>query len=378
MKLKLLILMVIFSLATACGNSGKNYVFVIDTSGSMAYTGNTIEKVKKQMPELMEIVQEGDTVTLVKFDEKPVVGESRKINSDEDKNDILKEIQNIKAEGYYTDMSLLIEALQEFQDKHADEKVFIVVLSDGLDDPSPENKNRERVDLKEYRSDQEGPVNDYYIYYISLGQAKSDALEKGLKTVSSEVKTIESKADVREVTPEGKSQDSKASDSRPGKVNDTQDLGISTVASDIKQKNVLFSMKENIYVIAAIIGLLLIGLLFLLVNLLGKKKKLVGRLLYQSAESKNFQNVYNLAKVEGGKLIIGSKRGSNLRISDLGIPRDMIFKPVSKGGLFYLKPVGKSASLINFLDQKVKGRISFGDKFKIGNYTFEYNNDKAN
>ena len=372
MKIKLVLSIAAFGLITACSEPGKNYIFVVDTSGSMTYKGNTIEKVKKQMPELLDIVKKGDSVTLIKFDEKPVVNDPIQINSEEDKKHILKEIQAIRAEGAYTDMSSLIETLKEVTQKRSlDEKSFIVVLSDGMDDPAPVKGGRNPIDLKQYQSDVKGPVNDYYIYYLSLGKTKSKNLEKGLKTVSSQVKTIEPKADHKAGAKKGESAAS-------GAANDASDIGIGSVAADIRQKNVLFLMKDNLLLFSAIAGLFSIGLLFLLVNLFGKKKKLNGKLIYQTSDGKSYRSVLNLGKIEGGRLIIGSKRGSNLRISDLGIPREIVIKPGNKSGLNYLRPVGKSASLINFLDQNVKGRISYGDKFRIGNYIFEYNNDKEN
>ncbi|MDH5657554.1 MAG: hypothetical protein OEZ34_16690, partial [Spirochaetia bacterium] len=70
MKLKILFFALILGAFTACGNSGKNYVFVIDTSGSMTFQNRTIDKVKKEMPKLLDLVQIGDRITLVEFDDE--------------------------------------------------------------------------------------------------------------------------------------------------------------------------------------------------------------------------------------------------------------------------------------------------------------------
>ena len=64
MKLKTIFAALLLSIfAAACGGSGKSYLFVIDTSGSMTYQDNTIAKVKKQMPQLNELEVEIDEIT---------------------------------------------------------------------------------------------------------------------------------------------------------------------------------------------------------------------------------------------------------------------------------------------------------------------------
>ncbi|MDH5654947.1 MAG: hypothetical protein OEZ34_03505, partial [Spirochaetia bacterium] len=230
------------------------------------------------------------------------------------------------------------------------------------------------------------PVNDYYIYYLSLGKTKSAALEEGLKTVSPRVKTLESKTDDHKegtAAKDGAGIGNQAATDDP-KNNTAEDvsekkggeLPIDEIAADIKKQNFIYSLKDNMIFWIALFGLLLIAILFLLISL--RKGKFAGRLVYKPQGPGAISSIYNLKKIETGKLIIGSKRGNNLRISDLGIPKEIVLKPIKKGGLDFLRPVGKSSSLIEFLDQKTKGRISFGDKFRIGNYIFEYNNGKEN
>jgi len=328
----------------------REFIFVIDSSGSMAGKKDTIGKFKRTMPKLLETVNTGDTVTLISFDEKTMTRKTVHIESEADLQQILDSVNRIKATGMYTDFVALIRDLKgkveaENRDKN---NLIIVVLSDGLDDPRP-GKRQGEFSLEAVRAEKEGPVQEPYIYYVSLGKMKSKELEKGLSSLSSSVKTIEA--------------------------TEADQTGLGRVSEEIAWKKIwdLF-YPVGFYVLAAI---LLIPTFFFLIGKLFRGPDLSGQLVYYPDGLGQVRNYYNLKKLKSNRMTIGNSYGSNLKIKDLGIPGPLFFLSKRVKGSDLIIPLGKSSTLINFLEQKRQGTIQNGDKFKIGNYVFEYKDEAS-
>ncbi|MBI3394970.1 MAG: hypothetical protein HY042_03970, partial [Spirochaetia bacterium] len=196
----------------------------------------------------------------------------------------------------------------------------------------------------------------YYVYYVSLGTLHDPKLESRLKSMSSQVKMVETKKG-----------------GTPG-----QETGLDNVSKDIAYTSwfgpIQKFLKANwMWVAAALGGLIILWVLFLLIKKFRNRYKVAGKILYyEDGVSFPMKSEYTLGKLNAPVFSIGSPIGSNLRIKTLGVAQKFSFRAKAAKGENYLVPVGKPASLIKYVAQKSKGLLSNGDKFKIGNFIFEY------
>lgn len=357
-----------------CG-SNKDYLVVVDTSGSMQEK-NTFKRVKDSMPKLLDALKKGDTVTVMRFDTEVQAGSTIKITGDADRAAITKEIESMKAQGSYTDMAKMLLAVREKVKAMKDEgkTAHIVVLSDGLDDPRPEGgKKRGSVDIGKYRDQEGGPVQDAFIYYISLGDISNPALEEQLKKLSPQTKTYLAGNRAGDAGKPG----SVGKDGKP--VQATPEQAMAEVGSDVS-KNDWLSYVKKYWIYAA--GLVLLGLLIYLAILLFRKlaegESLYGTILYypEGIQFPN-KNTFTLDKVGKAAVTIGARQGNRLRIKDLGTNEVFSFKGKKVGPNLCLKPLGKSARNIQFLSQRQQGLVSPGDRFRLGDYSFIFNDEEA-
>lgn len=369
MKRSLLSLLLAFSMVgfAACGG-GKDYLVVIDTSGSMQ-ARDTLKRVKQAMPKVLESVKNGDTITLMNFDSETRLGSATKIESDADREKIKKEVEGLKAVGAYTDMASMLLAVQEKVKsmKDAGKTAHVIVLSDGLDDPK---LKRTKLDLGKYRDQEGGPVNDAFIYYISLGEISNPALEAQLKQLSPQTKTYlagNRVADPKD--PKGQTTGQQV----------TPEQALSNVGEDVQKNNWLSYLKKyGPYVLGAILLVLLILLIIWLVGRMQRGDALYGNVLYypEGIQFPN-RNTFTLNKIGTAALTIGSRQGNRLRIKDLGTTETFSFKGKKVGPNMCLKPLGKSARNIQFTSQRQQGLISPGDRFRIGEYSFVFNDEES-
>jgi hypothetical protein len=327
----------------------NDYIYVIDASGSMAGGGNTLQKVKGRIPDLLGTVQKGDTVTIIVFDESARVIDSRTIESDRDIQELIDRVNRVEAVGPFTDFEMLISDLQGRVQGNESENRFIIVLSDGKDDPRP-GQRREKVSLEPYRTEKRGAIQEPYIYYVSLGKIKSGVLEAGLKKISDKTKTVETQ----------------------GANGDADATGLTAVKEDITKKNMLdLGLRYGAIGAAVMIA---VALLVYLLNRFQNRYTLSGDLTYYELGNP-LKNTYHLKKLKASTMTIGSAYGSNLKIKDPAFVTPFYLRALKKRGLRCLVPYGKNLEMVNFLVQKQKGIIQNGDKFKIANYIFEYSDE---
>lgn len=389
----------------ACGSGTRDYVLVIDTSGSMS-AGNqkTIQKVRRSMASFMETVNPGDTVTLLGFDKSTRPIGTYKINSAADRVAPIQAVQNLDAWGSHTYMKSMVssvrETVQELEGKGRN--VIVVIMSDGKDDPPPgERKNRLQLSSIQ-ASEAERTVQDTFIYYVSLGKLKDPQLEAELKKLSPVVKTIE-----RKPTPaatKAKSADAKAKGATTAASGDAKakddatnakgagddqaaeeaatpagdesqvaadEIGLTEVAEDIDSRSWYDQLKS----IGKIVAPILFGIL-LLVWLSRKWKnrhKVSGNLKYYEADVGAPSKInFSLGKVGKSAILVGSKVGADLRVRQSGLPRNVSLKAYRKGGEDFLKTGGSDDAFFKFMTRQQDDLISKGDKFRLGNYVFEY------
>ncbi|MBI3911530.1 MAG: VWA domain-containing protein [Armatimonadetes bacterium] len=123
-------------------------VFCLDTSGSMQKQGR-FEAAKSLLAQQIRETQPGDVIYVIAFDSNdyPIgrldVGED---GSPEAKEQLLAKIQVLKAKGRYTNLDEPLQAAKAFLlEERAPGARKILILSDGLSDPSPDHS---KLDLK--------------------------------------------------------------------------------------------------------------------------------------------------------------------------------------------------------------------------------------
>jgi hypothetical protein len=339
-----------------------DYYLVVDTSGSMA--GSTLKRVKEKLPALLESVRDGDRVFIIKFDEKAESLGEYTIRSAEDRRAVENRILELEARGPYTDMKQLISYLKEITRSEnigtENPKQYIVILSDGIDDPRPGRSSRkDRIDLRQYEAADKLPVQEPYIYYVYLGDSARAADQEGLKEKLKEVTT-----EVKVVTPA-----------------DTADTGLDTVRKEIEATRtgqpwwsvLLAKAKEFPLWIWGCIAAVLLLLLWILVRAFRPKRSLEGTLsFYQASEHRSMAREVNLHKFQRDDLTIGSQSGSVIRIRDKEFPAQIRLKAKRSGRDFLFGIAKKDLQRMEFLVQKKRGVVSSGDRFRIANYIFEY------
>ena len=127
----------------AMGNVG---VFCLDTSGSMKCHG--FEAAKNVLIEHIDATKQGEIIYVIAFHTNDyllgrlAVGE----NSNKDREASINKVKELKADGKYTNIDEPLQAAKALLlEERAQGKRRIVVLSDGISDPSPDH---EKVDLK--------------------------------------------------------------------------------------------------------------------------------------------------------------------------------------------------------------------------------------
>jgi len=374
-----------------------DYYLVIDTSGSMA--DGTIDKVKSTLPVLLQSVHLGDKVSLIRFDSDAQSVAEFTIQSDTDIAAIANEVQSLKATGLHTDIGRLIEFLKEHTRSvsEIERRQYIVILSDGIDDPPPpaskakKNTKQSKVSLSEYEAKDKLPVQEPFIYYVDVsnGQSKQDRNT-----------SVNDHTDTNEANSANKNQLNENLQELSGEVNvikpdltdsNNDNLGFDSLQQDINAHRaseqdwqekckatwsaVVLWAKSVPWWVWLIVGLVVLLLLWLFWKWTRPGQPLEGVLsFYGEDEHPSLAKDVSLRKFRRNDVTIGSASGSMVRIKSREFPKQLRFKVSRKGQGFRLKTSKKDLQTIDFMIQKTKGYISSGDRFRIKQYIFEYNN----
>lgn len=127
---------------------GDVLVFCLDTSGSMQKQGR-FEAAKSVLTQQIRDARPGDVVYVIAFDSNdyPIgrldVGEDGSVDA---KEQLIAKLQGLKARGRYTNLDEPLQAAKAFLlEERAPGARKILILSDGLSDPSPDHSP---LDLK--------------------------------------------------------------------------------------------------------------------------------------------------------------------------------------------------------------------------------------
>ncbi|MBR33057.1 MAG: hypothetical protein CMN77_17295 [Spirochaetaceae bacterium] len=363
---------------TQCGDNGRDFYMVMDTSGSMS--SGTMDKVHDSLPQITDLLKKGDRVHLIRFDETAYLEKTVEVDGELDRAEVLSWVDKLQAKGRYTDIAAMLQSLKQIQAENTPEgrKAFFIVLSDGKDDPAPDSRKK-TINLADFRAKDAPPgPTESFVYYISLGPEKSAELEEGLKGISPDVKTVDTRAQNQPGT-DGQTAANGEGDSGQNAMDTTRDgeIDLSGPAQDIEEKSSTFwgslwnKIKANWKWVAGAAAALLALLLLIWLWIRGRKAHVLkGQLhFWEASTHPDLGKTVRLNKLAGKKVTLGSKPGSKIRIKDLDA-KPLVLKGTTKKGIPVLKPSGTKG--IEFSSQKTKGLISPGDSFTLGNYKFEY------
>lgn len=370
----------------------NEYYIVIDTSGSMA--AGPFLQIQKNFNDLLSLIKKDDALYLISFNSKPQILKKIDGYSPEQQEELQNLIQTLKPHGLHTDFYALLNFLQELTKQSKDEiiedeeniikiqkKQFIIILTDGKDDPE---EKRKLLNLKDYEVKEELPVKDKYVYYISFADRKSEELQKGLETISPNVKTIERPIEHSKEQQKVDNQDSL----NKSETTNQDSSGIQELKQDIieKQKEkkdsfyntsflekFFYLIKNNALVVALILLILL--LLIFLFFWKFKPKPLKGELIYyQVGDHPSMGRTVKLSRFEKKKLTIGNDPVCLIKIKEFDFPKKIDLIAVDKSDGFNFRVPRKFLKDIQIISNKEsKSNVIYpGDKFKIKNYIFEY------
>lgn len=401
----------------ACGGSARDYVLVVDTSGSMEVgteeRKSTMNKVRRSMQSFMQSVNPGDTVTLLGFDAETRNLGTFSINSEADRAGPVNAVRDLEASGRHTFMKAMVSSVSETvrELEGRGRNVIVVIMSDGKDDPPP-GETDNRLALAEIQDTTASAGNerlvDTFIYYVSLGKLKDPSLEAELRKLSPDVKTIEkqskpasqsnsgakgaaasgtagdsgkSMADANGTQAEGAGAgaagEGDAAADAEGADADGDEIGLSEVAQDVADR----SWYKQLKAIGTIAAPIIFGILFLiwLWRKWQNRHKVNGTLTYYEADvGSPLKNNFDLAKTQKSAVAVGSKVGADLKVRQSGLPRNISLKAVHKSGEDFLKPASADEALFKFNTRQQDELISKGDSFRLGNYVFEYGDGEKN
>lgn len=137
MKQVALILLCFFLCVLAPAAAEKDVVILLDVSQSVFSEFTSIREylIKGTLEKQMDL---GDYFHLLTFADDPRVELSRRINTEEDIEAVLKEILLLYPFGQYTDLVAALQFLNSYTESLPDErKKVVVILTDGIHDPPP-------------------------------------------------------------------------------------------------------------------------------------------------------------------------------------------------------------------------------------------------
>jgi hypothetical protein len=311
--------------------------------------------------EFITPLQANDMVQLITFDLDVNIFPPIKIKSEDTKDAVIKMIQGIKADGQATFTSLMLKKLfieaKKINADYPNYYVSAVVLSDGYDWPP---QGQRKIDIKDYVSkDEKSSMKDWFVHYIALG-----VLDKKVGE------------DLKKLAPKTKLKKIEISDIKDKKELPTE---VKKIDQEVEKKIIQEEeAKPLIWLnpVAIILYIILIGGITYFFIWRQKKLVMVGTLAYwNNSKEKEEATVIDFLNHKKSKFAIGREKSNNLYLSDFSSKIPLIIKAQMKNSfiVMVLDWKGKNRRLLKFHTQSRKDRLSDGDLFSLGNYSFRYN-----
>ncbi len=332
------------------GPSGRDFLIVVDTSGSMA-RDKLLEQVKVGVRRLLdETARKNDSVTLYSFDEDLEARGSFTLSEPDSRARLMQSVEALSVQPRNTDMVKLILRLRDIsrQSQRKDRDQVIVILSDGEDAPDPRGRSRPRLDLAKFRSPEKFPVQEKYIYYVALRNQQTAGMVAGLEgAVGGKVKPI-------------------------GKGGPDEVAG--AIGTDLSIQALWKLFLTYWPYLAGLVGLILVVLLalFFLARYRRANQPEGFLMFYEDGVQSPMKSALRLDRIQSNRFVIGARTGADFRVRGLGSNDLFAFRCRREKDRCRLQPTGPTGAKVQPLVQKEKGFFQFGDRFKIGNFVFEY------
>lgn len=366
MKKSLVICCVLFLLTSILGCSSdsdftgkKDVILVLDTSMSMIGHGgsNIMPGVKDSISTYVDELEAGDRVSFVTFDSDVVNYPSIIISDDKDKEIIKKYISATPVKGKWTQTYSMLNSVfnkaEELQEESPERQLVIVVMTDGIDDPSP-GASQSKFNIKDIASNHEG--KDWWIFLVNFNDMKQALNEKQAKQ--------------REELKEGLAQVSDKSyiidsDNKP-------EEAIGQVIEQEKKSRNVFP-----YLLAILLLILLLGLLIAFLARRQAQLKAKGSLEYWNNDLiRPVVEKFNITKYMQKEIRIGNALGCTLRLRELELKSPFTIEAVrAQDKTIQAKVVAGQGTQIEFDNPNHGEYLEHGETFRAGNYGFRYLSD---
>lgn len=336
--------------------SGKDMIVVLDTSMSMVGQGgqNILSQVKDSLNSQVDKLIVGDSFTFATFDETTKLYPTVQIDSMAKVDVIKKYISMVEAKGFWTytmDMlSVIVKKAEEIDAQNGDRQVVIVILTDALDDPPPALKSK-MLNIKDIAK---GDPKDWFIYFVSLGEAKENAKLTGItKQVADNLAS--------NTTVIGGKDDPNAA------ISENLQAEIDKVDASVRNERI----KKIAFVV---IPLLLLALLIYLIVIIAKNAaKVRGTVEFKQVGTFRPEiKQVDLGQFKEGKVTIGRNALDTYRIMDFSDRKPVIFIAKKFSGALKVIIDEDNSTPVEFAGNKKEVFLREGDTFIAGGYQFTY------
>ncbi|MCP4137630.1 MAG: VWA domain-containing protein [bacterium] len=341
----------------------KDVILVLDTSLSMKGHGgrNILEKVKKSIAGFIDKkVEDGDRVTFITFDTEIRLHPPMIMDDDNDRDILKKFISMTEAKGQWTYIYKMLKAVihkaGELEKKDGDRQTVIIVMTDGLDDPPP-NQKKSRFNLEKIA--QQYNAENWWFYLVDLSEMKKD---KKLATVDKKLE-----AEIKKAIPHSKRIDGSKKD--PSEV----------IEKDLKEDIDRKERKSGNYLLPILIILGVLGCAGGLIVVFKKMSqlKVTGTIEYWNHGVLDpYLESFDLTRYQLKEVIVGKGYECliNLRDIEAKNPFSIVAVKDHKGVKMALKP--GEGNTIEYKNREAGQFLEDGDIFEVANYSFKYASDK--
>jgi len=354
-----------------------NWIFVIDLSKSMIGkgkgAGNIFEKVKVVLYQFIDECRLGDNVVIIGFGTDVNEGPTIPIHFEKDKELIKNEIAGLKADQDWTYTSDALEKtlfrLSDVEKKYPDYNECALILTDGYNDPPPYARNTAKS-LNEVAKPYAN--KPWFVYQIALGSSMDTIFHGVLHTTFPNGGTLSSESAKRlsENLHEIKEKIIKATPTPHPPTPPSPTPEPTPVQTQPESKSHNWGW---IILIMIFLMIVLVGIWFLK----SRKCYVEGSLEYWLATQQNpTSQIKNLSELQKQNIVIGRESANDIVLADLDASVTGSIRIISKRieGTCIPFLITENA-VIDMNNTKLNEMQLYDrDKFQIGNYKFEYQN----
>jgi hypothetical protein len=337
------------SAVAAPAKNNKDVILVLDTSMSMiGYGGSDIfGQVKNSVSKYIESLAAGDRVTFVTFDSSVKMFPTIIVDDSNDKEILKKYISMTEAKGLWTNTFAMVKTVYEkATELEADQTRYtvIVIMTDGIDDPSPDNKKK-KVALTDIFG---VPGGDRWVYLVNFNDLKNNENFNKFKE-----KLVDHGANIKVVD----------SSDDPAK-------GLKDVQEEISRMEA--EKRTPIWPFILLI-LVIAGAAAYILARRNAQLKVKGKLEYWCNEMLNpYTELFDLGRRNIKEVYVGKGPKTLYHISDIYIDKPIIISSVREKGVIKTKITPGDDYKIEYVNRDGGGYLEDGDIFKVENYTFKY------